>query len=229
MNGLSGLAVASRDFAITSVIIACLVAGLMHALYNIGIQAFFQKIKIRRWIHRKVKLSNYKIGKPYIIEEELVKLAGGGVKSSFYSLPYEQLCGQIGSAIQSELEYPVKSKILGVFILPFGEADYKELLKGYQKNNDKEKTNYMYSKQRVRYYAEKGLDELQICLSSFWNKVNYLISFVISFCIICLLIITPNQYYFRFNDLLLCIVVGFASGLIAPFIREYFIQKINSK
>ena len=89
----------------------------------------------------------------------------------------------------------------------------------------------MLAQEKVSYYLERGLDDLQITLAKNWFKIDYFFSIFISLLILELLL-TPATVFdvgHGANPTVLNLLISLISGFLAPTIRELPLKIINKK
>jgi hypothetical protein len=114
-----------------------------------------------------------------VVEGQLITLAGAGNAFTLYSLPHQQLCGQIGTALQAELElsFAAKRRLITAFAARASRSDLQLVTEADRKRESKGDPDGANSdaERRVSFHAERGLDQLQLSLSREWEWLNHII------------------------------------------------------
>ena len=245
-EGLSRFAEAGVDFAVATAILAILAAALTQALYDIGLRSILQKNLVRWWFFRKNLFLKDSMLLKWRFLRKILPQKDSMYDSKYewsswlratrdlrlYSLPYEQLCGQVSSIIQTELDQPEQAPLLEIFADPGDHENLVSLAKGFDEQRSSESEaarRFMNARQRVNSQAEKALDELQVYLSFQFSMWTYIISIAFSFSIIIILVETPNQFILGPRELPLYFSIGLAGGLLAPVIRTLLERILKTK
>jgi hypothetical protein len=254
---LEDLANTTTNFAIAAILLAVLTAIFMQALYEIFLRGQLQRRWVRDWIRQRLMRRTRKDSdrefrkktggfltwlqkwldrltlKPSDPEasakadEILDYLEGEGEEKSIYSLNYQQLCGQIASRVQREIEEPQETDLLLAFALDMTDEEIENLRlkkdlprtrRRTGKTESGEAMDEMTSlRQRVLFHAEKGVDDLQIKLGRLWRENNYLLNLLFSIGLTLFLSLLATQFQFRFTEQSWVLLsVGGAGGLFAP-------------
>jgi hypothetical protein len=153
----------------------------------------------------------------------LKDLEGKGRESTIYSLNYQQLCGQIAARIQSEIDQPRSPELLAVFALGM-DPDELDKLNPMKSSMDDGEIKKPRSKKvpgevrdRASFYAETGVDNLQIYLGRLWRKNNYMLNLLVSIGLTTFLSLLATQFVLTFTEQTWVLLsVGGAGGLFAP-------------
>lgn len=211
--------------ASTIVIQATLTAIITEAFYKLSVRYYIQKWLVKGWIKKRNKENCSSIMR------HLQLCTGSGDGSTLYSLPFQQLCGQIDNALRNQLESG-DMNLIEVFANNAASEDLKKLeSKNVSASLDKQHKDIMLAEEKVSYYLERGLDDLQITLAKNWLKIDYIFSILISSMILELLF-TPVTDPLLGNDLERNIIawsICFISGFLAPTIREFVLNIIYKK
>ena len=215
----------SWKVASTILIQSTLTAIITEALYNFGIRSWIQRYLVKRWV-KKRNSDNYKQA---IIN--LHRWTGTVNGASLYALRYQQLCGQIANALRNQLDYG-EGDLVDIFAK---NADPEDLERLKNKNapdlSEEEQNDLVIVQERVLYYADRGLDDLQITLDGWGKKVDYLFSVVISFLLLEFLLTPPTTWMVGENkyEIILSLFCSLISGLLAPTIRSFLLNLIYKK
>jgi hypothetical protein len=167
------------------------------------------------------------------------------IRNSFYSLPYQKLCGQFSSSIQAELDYSISEEfsLLYIFAAIENSNDLEKIKcfmeqKKYSKNSNlienqnKEELDRILEpeemadiRQWLYYHIEREIDELQVYLGQKWSQMDYIISITSAFNFTVILSAyqsnisaVPERIFAQSN--LLIYLVALAAGLLAPVARN---------
>lgn len=140
---------------------------------------------------------------PVPAKEHLLRLAASGDAHALYSLPIEQLCGQINASTQILLDYPklhwsllntLASKAHGEDLDTIRTTD-QEKLKEFSRTtpaesaqfrdpayaaNRKQLADYVEARNRISHQIQRSVDSLQISVSLRWKFWMQLASILIS-------------------------------------------------
>ncbi|TAL17856.1 hypothetical protein EPN96_03625 [bacterium] len=152
-----------------------------------------------------------------IAEKDLLKLSTAGDPMALYSLPIEQLCGQLNAAAQVVLDYPWEyPELLGCLSTHARIDDMRLLWRQPSPDNPKPTQEQVDARTRVAHQVQRSIDGLQIAASSQWQYGLQVSSFVISFLICYIGILSVNGN----NNLATAVVFGLAGGFFAPVARD---------
>jgi hypothetical protein len=242
---LEELANTTRNFAIAAILLALLTAIFMQALYEIGLRASLQRRWVKNWVAGRLpkpewamksslpkeirwllKRLGVELFDPKIrnkAESLLKELEGTGRESTLYSLNYQQLCGQVAARIQSEIDQPRSPELLEVFALGM-DPDELDMLHPMKSSMDDGEIKKPRSKKvpgevrdRASFYAETGVDNLQIYLGRLWRTNNYMLNLLVSIGLTTFLSLLATQFVLMFTEQTWVLLsVGGAGGLFAP-------------
>ncbi|MEM7238891.1 MAG: hypothetical protein AAF501_13865 [Pseudomonadota bacterium] len=204
-QGLEQFSSAGIDFAVSTVILAILAASLTQSLYDLGLRRLFHGWWVRAWIRSR--------GGNWNSWQE------GTRNGRLYTLRYQQLCGQISSFIQFELDHPGNW-----LILPCMTS--KTTLDQLSAAPEGEKDIY---RQRVSAEAEDSLDDLQTLLSNRSRVIYYLMCILFSFAIVAVLTMTENQFTQIQGTEASLVYIGLAAGLMGPIFRNLIERLLSSQ
>lgn len=195
-QGLEQFASAGLDFAVSALILAVLAASLTQSLYDLGLRRLFHGWWVRAWVKSR--------GGNWTTWQE------GTRNGRLYTLRYQQLCGQISSFVQFELDDP------GNWLLLPSMAS-KSSLDQLSTAPVEERDRY---RQRVNAEAEDALDDLQTLLSLRSRIIYYLMCLLFSFTIVAVLTMTENQFTQIEGTEVSLVYIGLAAGLMGPIFRN---------
>ena len=164
------------------------------------------------------------------VEQDMLELATSGDAEAFYSLPIEQLCGQLNAALRAALENPVEHRIL---IAKFAEGAKRRDLRRFFKPPKSLRVNpetspeervaiesFADARNRVAHHVERTIDGLQISVGSKWKRWLQISSYGLS---IALALFGVGMYWHAPSPLYAlrdALVVGFLAGYLAPIVRD---------
>ncbi|MDJ0729959.1 MAG: hypothetical protein QNJ33_08200 [Crocosphaera sp.] len=204
---------------------ATLTAIVTETFYKLSVRYYVQKWLVKGWIKKR---NRDNCGS---IMRYLQLCTGSGDGSTLYSLPFQQLCGQIDNALRNQLESG-DMRLIEIFANNAASEDLERLAsKNLQRLSEEEHKDTMLAEERVAYYLERGLDDLQITLAKNWLKIDYIFSILISFFILeCLLTPTTDiSFGTNTNQNILNLLICLISGFLAPTIREFVLNMIYKK
>ncbi len=211
--------------ASTIVIQAALTAIITETFYKLSVRYYLQKWLVKGWIKKR---NQDNCGS---IMRHLQICTGSGDGSTLYPLPFQQLCGQIDNALRNQLESGDMS-LIQVFANNVASEDLEKLeSKNVPGLSEGEHKDIMLAEERVAYYLERGLDDLQITLAKNWIKIDYIFSILISFLVLELLLTPPTDWLFgeNYSQIVLNMLICLISGFLAPTIREFVLKIIYKK
>ncbi|NEP87015.1 MAG: hypothetical protein F6K18_09300 [Okeania sp. SIO2C2] len=158
---------------------------------------------------------------------------GTGNGANIYSLPYQQLCGQVANALRNQLESG-EGDLLEIFAYNVPPENLERLKNQNTQNlSNEEQSDLSIIKEQVLNQAEIGLDDLQITLAKFWLKIDYFFSIVIAFIILEFLLTPANKSVFNLSDgsenEIIALLVSMISGFLAPTIRNLLVNILYKK
>ncbi|NEQ35412.1 MAG: hypothetical protein F6K40_03450 [Okeania sp. SIO3I5] len=214
------------NVASTILMQSILTAILTEAFYNFfHLRSLLQKFSIEKWMKRR---NLTPIKQRMIVFQNSV---GTGNGSNLYSLPYQQLCGQIANALRNQLESG-EGDLLEIFAYNVPPENLEKLKNQNTQNlSEEEQSDLSRIKEQVLNQAEIGLDDLQITLADFLLKVDYAFSVLIAFLILEFLLTVPTRLAVGNYDyeIIFNISISTVSGLLAPTIRNLFVNILYKK
>ena len=156
---------------------------------------------------------------------KLVRLATGGDKKAFLSLPAEQLAGQINAAAQVAIDYPeTYFNLLLCLASQADKGDFITILKPLPNRSDPEfeeaKRKAVDARNRISHQVQRNLDGFQISLSFRWKMWNQVVAFVLSAFLISLSFAIYLKDPLFGKKWFLYFVVGFIGGFLAPVAKD---------
>ncbi len=164
------------------------------------------------------------------VEQDMLGLATSGDAKAFYSLPIEQLCGQLNAALRAALENPVEHRFL---IVKFAEGAKRGDLRRFFHPPKSLRVNpetspaeraeiesFADARNRVAHHVERAIDGLQISVGSKWKRWLQISSYGLS---IALALFGVGMYWHAPSPLYAlrdALVVGFLAGYLAPIVRD---------
>lgn len=211
--------------ASTIVMQSILTAIITEALYNIGIRSRVQRFCIRQWM---VKRNLTPVKDKMTAFQRSVGMGNG---SNIYSLPYQQLCGQITNALRNQVDSG-EGALLDIFARDVYPENLEKLKnKNAQDLSNEEQSDLAMIEEQVFNSADRGLDDLQITLAKFWLIVDYIFSAVISFILLEVLLTVPTNLSIAdsWTELILVLSVSLISGFLAPTIRNFLLNILGKR
>jgi hypothetical protein len=192
----------------------------------------FNRRFVRGWIAERSKGGT----EPERAENQLIELATAGDDAAFYELPIEQLCGQANAAAQLVLEYPRRYEpLLRVLAARADPNDVATVLREppepwkFEKlattteQPERRTQGEIDARTRIISLVQRSLDALQISASHQWKFRLQILAFLLSYTLTVVGIVAyapANGGGFGGRDLLQIILVGLASGFLAPIARD---------
>ncbi|NEP80746.1 MAG: hypothetical protein F6K39_22785 [Okeania sp. SIO3B3] len=202
-----------------------LTAILTEAAYNFGIRSWVQRLIIRQWM----------IGRNLTpVKEKMTtfqRSVGMGNGSNIYSLPYQQLCGQITNALRNQVDSG-EGTLLDIFARDVHPENLEKLKnKNAQDLSNEEQNDLAVIEEQVFNSADRGLDDLQITLAQWWLKVDYIFSIVIGFVLLQGLLTVPTTWSVAnsIEERILVLAVSVISGSLAPTIRNFLLNILDKR
>lgn len=161
---------------VASFAIGFLTLTIVEGIKHIKKFAFLRR-EVKWWLIGQDNRDDFKES----VLSDLFLLATGGDKYALFSLPIDNLCGQISTAVQSALESPsVYSKLIFTFL---GESSKKtlvaddfELLTSMETKNlpgrmsETELEYFLEARNRLSTVIQRNIDALQINLTYQWKR-----------------------------------------------------------
>jgi len=202
-----------------------LTAILAEAAYNFGLRSWLQRLSVKLWMKRR---NITPIRQKMIVFQNSI---GTGNGANIYSLPYQQLCGQIANALRNQLEHG-EGDLLDIFADNVPPENLERLKNQNTQNlSSQEQSDLSIIKEKLLNQVEIGLDDLQITLADFWLKVDYIFSVAIGFIILELLLTVPTDWSVGNdkNEIIFNISISIVSGFLAPTIRNLLVNIVYKK
>jgi len=196
---------------------------------TLPVRQWFQKYRADQWLGEKCAASQTD---HRLAEKDLVHLATDGDSDALYSLPIEQLSGQLNTAIQAALDKPkghehlvrcLASKAdpedLNQVLSP--PADAMQPRSTLTPDQQKRFDAYVDARNRVTHQVQRALDGFQIAVGFRWKLYLQLASIGLS----AALAFIAVQHYAS-NDLsswkkfCASLAVGILAGFLAPVARD---------
>jgi hypothetical protein len=195
---LTELASETYAFAVAAVILGTLAGILVRAFYETGFQIPLQRGVVRQWLRRRLEAIDPATNEPNggqgprkgisrevsELETEFVSGPTGAFptwseREAFYSISYEQLCGQISTVLNTLAREPVKQKAK---LLPFVPA---AILEDLSKTPDANTAH-----DALAFRLERAVDELQMRLRRRRTLSDYVMMFAVS--VVGFLLVNPR-------------------------------------
>jgi hypothetical protein len=169
--------------------------------------------------------------------QDLAELATAGSKKALFELPIEQLCGQMGVAMQQALDHPSDHVVLIVCISHLNEpADLANILAPLasilapantltEGSPDKARVAlYTAARQKISHRIQRAIDGFQISVGNRWKLILQLAATGIGVVAACIAIYIENESnagsHSTISILSSGIAVGVLAGFIAPILRD---------
>lgn len=233
------------------------IGALSMALIQTGknmlpLRLWFQRYRVENWLAQRAsqaaasaKAAGSASAPPSVAQAQadLVHLATAGDADALYSLPIEQLCGQINAATQVLLDYPslhwnllrcIASEAQPPDLAlinppdPAAHAVRKMLLrKPAATLTDAEHNqvdDYVAARNRVSHQIQRTVDALQISVSFRWKFWMQLASILLSAALGVATLLIGNAYFDMHltssKELGLLVLTAVLSGFLAPVARD---------
>jgi hypothetical protein len=195
---IANLAKAAFDFAVAAFVLAVVATFILQALHELFLRRLINGWLVRRWLRRRWPAAR--------LFEDV------SARSSF-NLPYRQLCGQLGAALNTDIASGEESDLM-LALAQSGPGTANETTKG----SDSGKAARLHA---LALRAERGIDELQEHIGTRWIRINYLLALLIVAVIVAMLIYAPNTFNpvvdMKFGPIqIMLISVGAVASLIVP-------------
>jgi len=221
------------------------IAGLTMAIIQtaknmLPLRQWFQRDCVNSWLAARARSA--RSASPAINVEQaktdLVHLATAGDSGSLYSLPIEQLCGQINAASQVILDYPVRywnllrclasqsnpDDLAAVNVDPKTLSHRKELLRraATDLTNDEhdEVDDFVGARNRVSHQIQRAVDALQISIGFRWKFWMQLASIILSAVLAALAVIASGHSLSSAHAIGFIALAAIFSGILAPIVRD---------
>ncbi|MEM8793676.1 MAG: hypothetical protein AAGE80_18815 [Pseudomonadota bacterium] len=219
-HGLEQFASAGIDFAVSTLILAVLAASLTQSLYDLGLRRILHRLWVVQWVRRRIQDNADPSGAKDTAAGRATQLMEawrkGTKQGRFYALPYQQLCGQISSFLQFELDDPQNWLLMQVMVR---DATLEAMRQG---DDDQ-------ARQRVHAEAEDALDDLQTMLATKSRLAYYLLCLNFSFAVVAILTFGGNQFVDIEQSGWTVIMIGVTAGLMGPIFRSLIERMLSSQ
>lgn len=189
----------------------------------------YQRAFLRAWLARKHRAAGGGPD-PHAAERDLVRLATAGDDKAFYDIPTEQLCGQIGAAMQVVLDYPGKhADLLRLMAALADREDVERLIAATAPApGEKRAQEEVDARARVMHHVQRAIDGLQIAAGYRWKLYLQIASFGLSFLVtvIGVAMQPPGLEAVQVPGIVL---IGIVGGFLAPVARDLLaaLQKLR--
>ena len=227
-------------------------ALLQTAKNMLPLRLWFQRRHVENWLakrapsHTAAAVANTPLSAPASIPQaqaDLVHLATAGDADALYSLPIEQLCGQINAATQVLLDYPSlhwnllrclasEAQPSDLALInppdPAAHAARKMLLRkpavALTDAEHNQVDDYVAARNRVSHQIQRAVDALQISVSFRWKFWMQLASILLSAALGVATLLIGNAYFDMHltaaRECGLIILTAVLSGFLAPVARD---------
>ena len=156
--------------------------------------------------------------------EDLIFLAAAGDAKALFSLPVEQMVGQIGAAARSAIDYPKKYLDLLLCLAFQAEGgDIDELLRDRKDPTEmtsQEKLALADARNRVSQQVQRSLDAMQILIKAHWTWFNQLFAVILSATLIFVALYISDKRTAEVKPLALYLLLGIVGGFLAPVAKD---------
>ncbi len=218
-------------FFTATLIVGLLSMALIQILKDLlPVRRLFQRYWVRRWLlQRRRQPIEFD---PRRAELELIQLATDGDSRSFYSLPIEQLCGQLNAAAQSVLEYPESHKALlwclasgarheDVFTVIECSKIYRQQSGTKLEGGDRSTfSNCVDARNRVAHQIQRAVDALQLSAGNRWKLWIQVFSIALSGLIASVALSLFGEVGGPWRRLETTVAVALLGGFFAPIARD---------
>ena len=112
-------------------------------------------------------------------ERRVVSLATDGDADALYTLPVEQMCGQISAALQVVLEYPARDRNVVAIVASQSAPGDLSALFAELGDEAQARLDFASAKTRVMHQFQRAIDAFQIATSYRWKLLMQGISLVL--------------------------------------------------
>ena len=109
-------------------------------------------------------------------ERRVVALATDGDADALYTLPVEQMCGQISAALQVVLEYPSRDRNVVAIVASQATAEDLATLFAGPGGDEAGRPDFTSAKTRVMHQFQRAIDAFQIATSYRWKLMMQFVS-----------------------------------------------------
>ena len=194
----------------------------------------YQRRFLRRWLASKRAAARSEFATHVnvdIAEHDLVRLATSGDAKAFYDIPIEQLCGQMGAALQVALDYPGKHAALLRLVAALADPEDVERLiaSTAPAQGEKRAQADVDARARVMHHVQRAIDGLQISASYRWKLYLQIASFATSLVVTVLAVGVHAGGAPAAKDVPGIVLVGIVGGFLAPVARDLLaaLQKLR--
>ena len=204
------------------------------------LRRWFQRSHVEKWLAARAHASAAapEASVPQA-KTDLVHLGAAGDANAFYSLPIEQLCGQINAATQALLDYPARhwellrclasqSKPEDLAAInppdPAVQTARKALLRKpavtLTDNEHNQVDDYVAARNRVSHQIQRAVDSLQISVGFRWKFWIQLASIFLSAALAAGALAITGHPLNSSRALCFIVLAAIFSGLLASVIRD---------
>lgn len=154
-------------------------------------------------------------------ERRIVALATDGDDDALYTLPIEQMCGQISAALQVVLEYPARDRNVVAIVASQAAATDLEALFAGTGGEAQARVDFAGARTRVMHQFQRAIDAFQIATSYRWKlllqALSLLVCGLLTFVAMQLQFHVGTSYVGRWGAV---IVGSILAGFLAPVARD---------
>ncbi|MGC1105529.1 MAG: hypothetical protein WA876_03250 [Candidatus Acidiferrales bacterium] len=222
--------------------IGALAMALVQTAKNLlPLRRWFQRAYVDKWLAQRAHAA---VAAPEAVslsqaKTDLVHLSTAGDANAFYSLPIEQLCGQINASTQVLLDYPArhwdllrclasqsKSADLAAINPPdaASQAARKALLRKpavtLTDNEHNQVDDLVAARNRVSHQIQRAVDSLQISAGFRWKFWMQLVSILVSAALAAGALAISGRPLHSAHSVYFIVLAAIFSGLLAPVARD---------
>ncbi|MFZ0334785.1 MAG: hypothetical protein WAN10_10100 [Candidatus Acidiferrales bacterium] len=204
------------------------------------LRRWFQRFHVENWLAQRARATSAApaVNLPQA-KTDLVHLATAGDDRAFYSLPIEQLCGQINAATQVILDYPARhwdllrclasqSKLADLAAInppdPAIQSARKALLrKPAIQLTDAEHDQVdelVAARNRVSHQIQRAVDSLQISIGFRWKFWMQFFAILFSAILAAAALVISGRPLNSAHSIYFIVLAAIFSGLLAPVARD---------
>ena len=222
--------------------IAALSMAIIQTAKNmLPLRQWFQRSCVNSWLTARARTA--RSATPTINVEQaktdLVHLTTAGDSAALYSLPIEQLCGQINAATQLILDYPVHHWDLLRCLAsqsnpndlaainppnPAAQLARKALLRKpavtLTDDEHNQVDDLVAARNRLSHQIQRAVDALQISIGFRWKFWMQLASIVLSAVLAALAVIASGHALSSTHAICFVVLAAIFSGVLAPIARD---------
>ena len=191
---------------------------------------WYQRAFLARWLAKKREAGGAR-AEVAAAESDLIRLATAGDDKAFYDIPIEQMCGQMGAAMQVVLDYPGRhGDLLRLMAALADPEDVERLIASAQPAPGVQRAQEeVDARTRVTHHIQRAIDGFQIAAGYRWKLSLQIAAFVMSFLVTVLAVSVHGNASPGAGELPGILLVGLVGGFLAPIARDLLsaLQKLR--